>query len=86
MRLIDADALKEKKVYSHERHEYIVPVCEIDWLPTVEERPHGEWVLDQEFSFVFNMYECSKCRFNGSKRWHFCPNCGSDNRKSGEAE
>lgn len=41
------------------------------------ERPHGEWVLDKEFSFFFNMYECSKCRFNGSKRWHFCPNCGA---------
>lgn len=40
------------------------------------ERLRGEWVLDKEFSFVFNMYECSKCRFNGSKRWHFCPNCG----------
>lgn len=46
----------------------------------LEQRPHGEWVLDKEISFIFNIYECSKCRFNGSKRWHFCPNCGSDNR------
>ena len=47
------------------------------------QRPHGEWVLDKEFSFVLNIYECSKCRFNGSKRWHFCPNCGADMRKEG---
>ena len=39
MRLIDADALKEKKVYSQERHENIVPVAEIDWLPTIDAVP-----------------------------------------------
>lgn len=39
MRLIDADALKEKKVYSHERHEKIVPVAEIDWMPTIPAIP-----------------------------------------------
>lgn len=39
MRLIDADALKAKKTYSHERHEYIVPVAEIDWMPTVDAVP-----------------------------------------------
>ena len=51
-----------------------------EYTLTKEERPHGEWVLDKEFSFIFNIYECSKCRFNGSKRWHFCPNCGADMR------
>lgn len=39
MRLIDADALKEKKVYSLERHEKIVPVAEIDWSPTIDAIP-----------------------------------------------
>jgi hypothetical protein len=43
MRLIDADALKEKKVYSHERHEKIVPVAEIDWSPTIDAIP-VEWL------------------------------------------
>lgn len=41
-----------------------------------EQRPHGEWVLDKENSFVFDMYKCSLCGTYGSKRWHFCPNCG----------
>ena len=49
-------------------------------------RQHGEWVLDKEISFIFNIYECSKCRFNGSKRWHFCPNCGASMKIEGEAE
>lgn len=57
----------------------------IDRVLKERERPHGEWVLDQEFSFVLNMYKCSKCRFNGSKRWHFCPNCGASMvKKEGE--
>ena len=34
-RLVDADTLKEKKVYSRERHEKVVPVAEIDWMPTI---------------------------------------------------
>lgn len=33
--LIDRDALKDKKVYSHERHEYVVPVAYIDWQDAV---------------------------------------------------
>ena len=32
---VSRKAIKEKKVYSKERHEYIVPVAEIDWLPSV---------------------------------------------------
>lgn len=30
---IERGALKQKKVYSVERHEYVVPVAEIDWIP-----------------------------------------------------
>ena len=45
-RLIDADALKEKKVYSYERHEKIVPVAEIDWSPTIDAIP-VEWLRIQ---------------------------------------
>ena len=33
--LIDRDALKKMKVYSPERHEYIVPVAYVDWQDTV---------------------------------------------------
>lgn len=47
MRLIDADTLKEKKIHSENRHEYIVPVAQIDWEPTVDAEPvkHGHWIF-----------------------------------------
>lgn len=32
---ISMAAAKAKKVYSEERHEYVVPVAELDWLPSV---------------------------------------------------
>lgn len=35
--LIDRDELKKKKAYSHERHEYVVPVAYIDWEHAVIE-------------------------------------------------
>lgn len=35
--LIDRDALKKTKVYSHERHEYVIPVAYIDWEHAVIE-------------------------------------------------
>ena len=69
MRLIDADALKEKKVYSHERHEKIVPVAEIDWMPTVDAIP-AEW-LKQQFYDSPNSQWAEKCRdvFTGWQKW-----------------
>jgi len=36
MDLISRQAAKNKKVYSEERHEYVVPVAEIDWLPSAQ--------------------------------------------------
>ena len=60
MRLVDADALKEKKVYSHERHEKIVPVAEIDWSPTIDAIP-VEW-LEQQFYDNPKSQWAEKCR------------------------
>lgn len=42
---IDADALKSQKEYCEERHEYIVPVAKIDWMPTADVAPvvHAKW-------------------------------------------
>lgn len=48
MRIIDADSLKAKKTYSHERHEFVVPVAEIDWMPTVD---------------AVQVVRCKECRF-----------------------
>lgn len=48
------------------------------------ERPHGEWGK-RTYGYL-STHDCSNCGFNGNQLWHFCPNCGSDNRKRGEAE
>ena len=85
--LISREALKKHKVYSLERHEYVVPVYNIDNAPTVE-RPQGEWINREAVSnttFPFwERYECNKChKYSGYS--NFCPNCGA-NMKKGEEE
>lgn len=40
--LISRQAAKNKKVYSEERHEYVIPVAEIDWLPSAQAEP--KWI------------------------------------------
>lgn len=79
MRTIDADALKKLKVYSEERHEYVVSVFNIDNAPTVEpdmaqvlayesgkasnERPQGEW--EEPFEWHGKTYhKCTNCHIS----------------------
>jgi len=66
MRLIDADALKGKKIYSEERHEYVIPVFDIDNAPTVDAAPmvHGRWAekrINNSAGFEYTNYWCSVC-------------------------
>lgn len=92
MRLIDADALKGEKFYSHERHENCVSVYAIDTMPTIEpERPHGEWTEEFDESanpFFQRRWRCSACNdYNYYGRPDFCPCCGADMRpKEGDEE
>ena len=90
MRPIDADVLKEKKVYCVERHEKVVPVAEIDWMPTLDVMPvvHGQWVkmtgmMPPEYH---GHYECSECQWHmkglrnswtREEELSYCPNCGA---------
>lgn len=67
--LIDRDELKKSKVYSHERHEYIVPVAYIDWQNaaiTAERKDDADYqasVLMQEY---IERYEPTYNREDGS--------------------
>ena len=86
-RYIDADKLKEKKVYSAERRENVVPVAEIDWQPTADavEVRHGEWRSElqkrcdwrgkQQQYYCPNA--CSVCHEAVADRTPYCPNCGA---------
>lgn len=92
MRLVDADTLKQKKVYSHERHEYVVPVAEIDWASTADvvEVKHSEWIKKVlncgDRGLKETVYECSLCGVDfpygidfpyHACQWNYCPNCGA---------
>lgn len=57
------------------------------------DRPHGEWI-EQNDNYGDPYYECSVCEdafitLEGTPKenhYNFCPNCGADMRKRGEAE
>ena len=88
MRLIDADVLKTKKVRSKERHEWVVPVAEIDWMPTIEEHKTGYWLRTGRDN-VFGGFEveCSECgdtvMIAHIEDELYCRHCGA---KMGEGE
>lgn len=93
-RLIDADALKNT-FKDKEGNEFTAFhfYDAIDNAPTVE-RPHGEWIEKHCDYGVY--YRCSNCHKmppnyecdykEGAIKTNFCPNCGADMRKEGDAE
>lgn len=75
--LISRQAAKNKKVYSEERHEYVVPVAEIDWLPsaqpdiardiaTIIENEQDMRVILNAPSAQSEIIRCKDCMHNGS--------------------
>ena len=44
------------------------------------ERKKGEWIKEHEEWFTDYPYKCTNCGEYSRARYHFCPNCGSDNR------
>ena len=78
--LISRQAAKSKAVYSPERHEKVVPVAELDWLPSVEpERKKGKWE-----NTIYNrtaMVKCSICGGLDLCHADFCHWCGADMRE-----
>ena len=79
MRLIDADALKERavRVSTVKEHCYFkaVGTREIDKAPTVDvvEVVHGNCVY-----FSTTMQKCSNChRHTARHKFKYCPHCGA---------
>lgn len=82
---ISREMAKAKKVYSKERHEYVIPVAEIDWIPAADVRPvvRGKWKCADDEEFSQPHVHCSNCgeyRFAWYRRFSYCPNCGADMR------
>lgn len=53
----------------------------------LEERPHGEWILDAVAPCTISWFRCSYCgyKYDAYKQSNFCPWCGADMRE-GELE
>ena len=81
------EKLENGKITSGEFDEMTKPLDE-------EIRPHGEWIEKHCDYGVY--YRCSNCHKmppnyecdykEGAIKTNFCPNCGADMRKEGEAE
>ena len=73
--LISRETAKAKEVYCKERHEYVVPIADLDWLPAVDAAPvvHGH-VLNSDNPICG---PCSRCGKSVNRKWCYCPNCGA---------
>ena len=89
MRLIDADALKQKAYLESEGMSK--PITDfgvlVEWLvdkqPTIEpQRKKGHWINVRHD----NIAECDQCGITGRAWMNFCFDCGADMREYGEAE
>lgn len=87
MRLIDADALKDRVGYIEEEYGHIME--EINNVPTVDavERKRGRWIPDVAFydedGCPCIVSRCSECG-EAYPESNFCPNCGAEMRKEGK--
>ena len=69
------------------------PYSETEVLYPEPDQPHGEWEhWGSPFTddTIANSIVCTRCKARyveiDGEVFNFCPNCGSDNRKKGEAE
>ena len=95
MRLIDADALKDRlQALSYDdwnqgasttwANAYAECADMVEDMPTIEpERKTGKWIRDVTY---YPRYHCSQCgektdnTIMGAPRYKYCPNCGADMR------
>lgn len=93
MRLIDADAFKkvlsEHEMKHDKRRSFDDYDCGaanayehandlLDEMPTIEERPQGEWIDKTKVTDMSVWFECSLCGYSLEwKETNFCPNCGA---------
>ena len=86
MRLIDADALRQKLLEElHNRSMQgfgkglmIANSCVVN-APTIEPRKNGKWLPDNNSDVNgLKIVECSKCHKRAYGSGNYCPNCGAE--------
>ena len=79
MRLIDADELKKCAIpcelHNGALTDLCIPLYQINSAPTVEEKPHGKWLLCEDSDFS----KCSICGviWLNEECNNYCPKCGA---------
>lgn len=72
---VSRQAAKNKKVYSEERHEYVIPVAEIDWMPSAQpERKKGRWIPVDSYS-AFGGDEATWIAHGNPVAFYYCSEC-----------
>ena len=64
----------------------IIDLSDVDYAPTVEERPQGKWMkwnFKDLGAFCDWEYKCSNCEKVYGGEHNFCPNCGAEMQKGG---
>lgn len=76
MRLIDADALKERLIANIGLTNCID--TSFKEVPTIDavEVVHGEWTTKRTWEHDGETY-CSICGHDGTVVWNYCPHCGA---------
>lgn len=79
MRLIDADALKEKAVDADYMPTWKwLSLSDLETAPTIDPVKHGKWI---GYSLTTNPPKyvccCSLCNEVVEKKTEYCPNCGA---------
>lgn len=84
-RLIDADALKERK-FPNGESEYLTGWNDaisaiMTFQPTIDAEPvrHGKWIFNPSDAFeaMFAKPKCSECGFESADGGNYCPHCGA---------
>lgn len=88
MRLIDADALRDKRQFvevtdgSWRTTACVVLATDIDQAPTIEAEPvmHGRWIEKDD-----GVMHCTECDRVGNPHIdNYCPNCGANMKGGGD--
>ena len=78
---------KDGNVKEGEKEMRLIDADNFDEVPTVEQKPHGEWIESKERKGHFYCSECVQQDATGKWRelfdykYKFCPNCGAEMQK-----
>lgn len=88
VRLIDADALKQKITMVTKQYKPnaimerpAILLEDVDEAPTIDAEPirHGKWIYEPKdaIEMMFTLPKCSECGFYSADGMYYCSSCGA---------